>query len=154
MGDTFGFQFVEKLLPTHIRKNPLVYTAIMFIIVFFCAVIWYFLRSFMTYQTTFYLCCCEVLSTVGLLPQLFMFHRDKRVSPLLSNFVVFTACNRIIMLTFWAAVPWLSTLSISNRPVQIVSECFNLLILSDFMYYWVRSKVRGEKEIVLGDFGV
>ena len=38
-----------------------------------------------------------------------------------------------------------------NRGIQMASEMLNLLILSDFLFYWVRSKVRGEKDIIIGD---
>lgn len=154
--DTFGFQFVEDFIPPkHIlKKNPLVYTAIMSIIVLAGTVLWYLLRGILTTTTSFYFCFYEILSAVGLLPQLFMFHRDKRVNTLLANFMVLSAYNRMIMFTFWALIPWLTNLKLANRPVQMASEGFNLLILSDFMYYWCRSKVRGEKQIVIGDFNV
>jgi len=97
----------------------------------------------------------EVLGFFALLPQLWMFQRDKVVSQALGNFVGFTALHRCFTLLFWVLFPVVyRSRVLDNRIIQMVSEVVNLLVLSDFLYYYIRAKVRGEKEITIRDFDV
>lgn len=94
----------------------------------------------------------EVMGFFALLPQLWMFQRDKVVSQALGNFIGFTALHRFLTLLFWIAFPIVyKSRVLDNRIIQMVSEVINLLILSDFLFYYIRSKIRGEKDIVISE---
>ena len=74
-----------------------------------------------------------------------MFQKDKVASPQLANFVVLIALNRLCTLTFWTIYPWVFSWRYpDNRGVQMASEIINLLIISDFLYYFIKAKIRGE----------
>lgn len=118
------------------------------------ALLWYCIRrSHHSFLVSYFCCFYEVMGAFALIPQLWMFQKDKRVSPPLANFVVLTAFNRLCTLLFWISYPrvyyWRYP---DNRGIQMASETINILILSDFLYYWVRSKMRGDKEVVIGDW--
>merc|ERR1711941_169578 len=120
------------------------------------AVIWYMIRSTNSYSltshTATYTCFTEALSAVALLPQLWMFRADKRVDQNLASFIVAVAVNRMCTLLFWTCLPFLvlhKWAVPTNRSVQMALETINLLILADFLYYWVRAKLRGDKEVIL-----
>eukprot|EP00928_Gymnodinium_smaydae_P058555 TRINITY_DN41746_c0_g1_i1.p1 TRINITY_DN41746_c0_g1~~TRINITY_DN41746_c0_g1_i1.p1 ORF type:complete len:265 (+),score=39.97 TRINITY_DN41746_c0_g1_i1:92-886(+) len=158
--DNFGIHLFQKLqlLPKSgpFREGPLAASLFLYSVVTVMAFGWYLVRkSQHSFLTSYFCCFYEVLSAVALFPQLWMFNQDKRVSPLLANFVVLTAVNRLCTLAFWVCYPkvyiWRYP---DNRGIQMASECLNLLILSDFLFYWVRSKVRGDTEIIIGDGNV
>eukprot|EP00929_Paragymnodinium_shiwhaense_P042319 TRINITY_DN21917_c0_g1_i1.p1 TRINITY_DN21917_c0_g1~~TRINITY_DN21917_c0_g1_i1.p1 ORF type:complete len:264 (-),score=32.20 TRINITY_DN21917_c0_g1_i1:180-971(-) len=155
--DNFAVHLFQKfdLLPKTgpLAEGPLLSAVFMYSLVAVCALAWYSVRRTRHSFLTSYFCCYyEVLTMVALFPQLWMFHQDKRVSPLLGNFVVLTALNRFFTLLFWASYPRVFLYRYpDNRGVQMASEILNILILSDFIYYWVRSKMRGDKEIIIGD---
>lgn len=155
--DNFGIQALERLgwLPSKIplfQRNAiamgLLYTGIAIV-----ALVWYCIRrSPHSFALSYFCCYYEVMSAVALFPQLWMFHQDKRVQPLLANFVVLTAVSRACTLCFWISYPWVYHWSYpDNRGIQMASETLNILILSDFLYYWLRAKLKGESEITLGD---
>lgn len=155
--DNFGIHVFEKLelLPkqSSLRTSPVVAASFLYFSVAVMALIWYFVRrSQHSFLVSYFCCFYEVLGAVALIPQLWMFHQDKRVSPLLANFVVLTAMNRFCTLLFWIFYPrvyyWRYP---DNRGIQMASETLNLLVLSDFLFYWVRSKLRGDREVILGD---
>jgi len=55
------------------------------------------------------------------------------------------ALNRICTLAFWTVYPWIFHWRYpDNRGIQMASEILNLLIISDFLFYYVRAKLRGE----------
>lgn len=158
--DNFGIHVFEKLelLSKHspLRTSPLVAASFLYSMVAVMALIWYCVRrSHHTFLVSYFCCFYEVLGAVALIPQLWMFHQDKRVSPLLANFVVLTAMNRFCTLLFWIFYPrvyyWRYP---DNRGIQMASETLNLLVLSDFLFYWVRSKLRGDREVILGDMNL
>eukprot|EP00397_Hematodinium_sp_SG-2012_P050501 GEMP01058733.1.p1 GENE.GEMP01058733.1~~GEMP01058733.1.p1 ORF type:complete len:256 (+),score=31.08 GEMP01058733.1:62-829(+) len=94
----------------------------------------------------------EVIGFLALMPQLWMFQRDRVVSKCLGNFIVCTALHRACTLSFWLCFPIVYTgRHMDNRTTQISSEILNLLILSDFLYYYVRAQMRGDKDIIIGD---
>mmetsp|Transcript_7582 Transcript_7582/g.7474 ORF Transcript_7582/g.7474 Transcript_7582/m.7474 type:complete len:85 (+) Transcript_7582:1166-1420(+) len=79
-----------------------------------------------------------------------MFQQDKVVSAPLANFVVLTAASRACTLIFWFSYPLIFKHAYpDNRGVQMASETLNLLILSDFLYYYFRSRLRGEPQVIL-----
>merc|ERR1712100_628022 len=112
---------------------------------------WFLVRQSMpTFGLSCYICYFEVMSAVSLIPQLWMFHKDKRVPSLLADFVVLVSAGRLCTCGFWLVFPWIYTWGVpSNRGIQLMLEAFNLLVLSDFLFYWVRAKIRGDHEIVI-----
>merc|ERR1739848_211950 len=94
------------MLPSEAGKGGRIYTAIaasfLYAVVAIGAFGWYTVRrSQLNFMKSYFTCFYEVMSGVALIPQLWMFHQDKRVSPPLANFVVLTALNRLCTLTFW-----------------------------------------------------
>lgn len=155
--DSFGIHFFEKLelLPKTgpLKSSPLIASLFLYSVVTVLAFAWYCVRrSHHTFAISYFCCFYEVMGAIALIPQLWMFQQDKRVSPPLANFVVLTAVNRLCTLMFWIAYPRVYVWRYpDNRGIQMASETLNLLILSDFLYCWVRSKLRGDKEVIIGD---
>lgn len=153
--DNFGIQVFDRfdLLPKSgpLSYRPLAAASFLYMVVGIVACLWYLVRQTMpTFGLSCYCCYYEVMSAASLIPQLWMFHKDKRVPELLANFVVLVAVGRLCTLGFWAVYPWIYRWSVpSNRGIHMALEAFNLLILSDFLYYWVRAKIRGQRDIVL-----
>lgn len=153
--DNFGIQLFDKfnLVPKSgpFSYRPVAAASFLYIVVAVLACLWYLVRQGMpSFGLSCYCCYYEVMSAVSLIPQLWMFHKDKRVPELLANFVVLVAVGRLCTLGFWAVYPWIYRWGVpSNRSIHMALEAFNLLILSDFLYYWVRAKLRGEREVVL-----
>lgn len=113
---------------------------------------WYYFRRYKNqdFSTAMFCSSYEVLGFLALLPQLWMFQSEKVVSQALGNFIGFTALHRLLTLSFWLFFPLVHTHRVlDNRMIQMSSEVINLLIIADFLYYYVRSYVRGEKEIVI-----
>jgi len=155
--DNFGIHLFKKFgwLPKQGRlsEGPVVATCFLYASIAVMALGWYFVRrSPHNFLVSYFCCFYEVTGAVALVPQLWMFHQDKRVSPLLANFVVFTALNRLLTLSFWVCYPWVYIYRYpDNRGIQMASETLNILILSDFLFYWVRSKLRGDVVVIIGD---
>jgi hypothetical protein len=155
--DNFGIQLFDKfgILPElgTGRFRPFAAASVLYTFAGILAVIWYMMRTANPYRLTSYTCFSEALSAVALLPQLWMFRSDKRVDKNLATFVVAVAVSRICTLIFWTLLPYFLVQKwavVSNRPIQMKLEIVNLLILSDFLYYWVRAKLRGDKDVTLG----
>jgi len=155
--DNFGIQALERLglVPPSVpslQRNAIA-MGLMYTGIAVTALLWYCVRrSHHSFALSYFCCYYEVMCAVALFPQLWMFHQDRRVQPLLANFVVLTAVSRACTLTFWIAYPWVFVWSYpDNRGIQMVSETLNILILSDFLFYWLRAKLRGESEVTLGD---
>ena len=180
--DNFGIHIFERLelvgKNSPLKNNPFLAASFLYASVAVIALLWYAVRkSQRSFLVSYFCCYYEAMGAVALIPQLWMFHQDKRVSPLLANFVVLTAMHRLFTLAFWIFYPrvfiWRYP---DNRGVQIASETLklgvaevtgqvlvhlgplvspvdarNLLILSDFLFYWLRSKLRGDREVIIGD---
>jgi len=117
-----------------------------------CAICWHIWRRFdhRDFTSAFFCSYYEILGFFALLPQLWMFQKDKIVSQQLGNFVGFTALNRCFTFLFWILFPLVfPRRQLDNRMVQMLSEVLNIAILSDFLFYYIRSKVRGDKEIII-----
>jgi len=155
--DIFGLQVFQRLnfFPkgSMWKDSPLVAASFLYFVIAVLAFLWNLVRRGVRSFAINYFCCFyEVACAVALIPQLWMFQQDKRVSPLLGNFVVWTALSRMTLLLFWVLFPWVYPLRIpENRGIQMASEILNLLILSDFLYYWARAKLRGDNDIVIGE---
>jgi len=158
--DNFGIQLFDRwdLLPKggSFRLRPLAAASFLYIVAGCVALVWSFFRTSGVYNS--YTCFNEAMSAVALLPQLWMFQHDKRVDSQLASFVVMVAVNRLCTLMFWTFLPFLvgRWAVPTNRSTQMALEALNLLILADFLYYWMRAKLRGEKDIILpsSDCGV
>jgi hypothetical protein len=126
------------------------YTFIYIIAAIF-GLIWYLVRrSHQGFFISYFCCYYEALCAVALLPQLWMFQQDRVVSPQLANFVALTAANRLFTLVFWVAYPYVFWNRYpDNRGVQMTSEVLNLLILSDFLYYFIKARMKGQQVVVI-----
>lgn len=152
--DNFGINLLQKVGVLPVGKDgPLAGAVFLYPLVALLGLLWCLVRrGNQTWALSYFCCFYEALSAVALIPQLWMFHQTKRVSPTLALFVVATALNRVFTLTFWVTYPWVHIWRYpDNRGIQIVSETVNLLILSDFLFYWIRSKIRGDTEIIIGN---
>mmetsp|Transcript_96186 Transcript_96186/g.206398 ORF Transcript_96186/g.206398 Transcript_96186/m.206398 type:complete len:264 (-) Transcript_96186:98-889(-) len=153
--DDFGIQVYQRLGLLKgmdvTRSRTLIAVSFLYVAIAVLALCWYFVRrSSLSFGLSYFCCFYEVMSALALIPQLWMFQKDKRVQPLLANFIVLTALSRLCTLTFWFAYPRVFIHSYpDNRGIQMASESVNILILSDFLYYWARAKLRGEKEVIL-----
>lgn len=153
--DDFGIQLYQKLGllgndPDSPYRTALAWSLLQ-IAVALLALFWWSIRSSRRSFLSSYFCCFyEAMAALALIPQLWMFQKDKVVQPVMANFVVLTAISRFCTLLFWVFYPRVMFWTYpDNRGVQMASESLNILILSDFLYHWVRSKLRGEKEIYL-----
>lgn len=113
--------------------------------------VWYvFRRSSLSFFSSYFCCYYEALGAVALLPQLWMFQQDRVVSPQLANFVALTAANRLFTLIFWVSYPYIYWNRYpDNRGVQMTSEILNLIILSDFLYYFVKARMKGQNVVII-----
>mmetsp|Transcript_7679 Transcript_7679/g.14347 ORF Transcript_7679/g.14347 Transcript_7679/m.14347 type:complete len:263 (-) Transcript_7679:52-840(-) len=156
--DNFGIQLFEKLelLPKQgisLFLRNIIAMSFLYTVVAVLAFFWYLVRrSHHSFLLSYYCCYYEVMCAMALLPQLWMFQKDKRVPQLLGNFVVLNAVSRACTLCFWFFYPSVYRWSYpDNRGIQMASEVLNILILADFLYYWTKSRIRGETEVVLGE---
>lgn len=155
--DNFGIQIFDAFdcLPKSgpLQHRPIAAASFLYFLVAVAALVWYCVRAgSLSFASGYFCCFYEAMSAVALIPQLWMFNKDKRVPSLLATFVVLVAVGRVCTLAFWWSYtlvhPWRSP---ANRGIQMSFETLNLLILSDFLYYWGRSKWLGQKDVVLGD---
>mmetsp|Transcript_7616 Transcript_7616/g.8528 ORF Transcript_7616/g.8528 Transcript_7616/m.8528 type:complete len:115 (+) Transcript_7616:84-428(+) len=98
--DTFGIHAFERLeliaKNSPLKTNPFLAASFLYAVVAVLAMLWYFVRkSQRSFLVSYFCCYYEAMGAVALIPQLWMFHQDKRVSPLLANFVVLTAMHRL-----------------------------------------------------------
>lgn len=156
--DNFGIVLFDRLglVP---KSGPLSNRAVLaavflYAVILVLALLWSCVRqSTGSWLMSYYCCVYEAICTVALLPQLWMFHKDKWVNQLLGTFVVMVALNRLCTLTFWLTYTWVNPYSApANRYIQICIELLNLAVLGDFLYYFVRAKLRGEKRIKIGSW--
>ncbi|KAF4674806.1 hypothetical protein FOL47_008684 [Perkinsus chesapeaki] len=136
--DNFGQAFFQRMgVPV---TTPLTRYGFIYLFTAVLAFLWYLVRrSHSSFYVSYFCCFYEVLCAVALFPQLWMFQQDKVVSAPLANFVVLTAVNRACTLIFWFSYPLIFEYAYpDNRGVQMASETLNLLILSDFLYYYFR----------------
>eukprot|EP00931_Biecheleriopsis_adriatica_P031885 TRINITY_DN18650_c0_g1_i1.p1 TRINITY_DN18650_c0_g1~~TRINITY_DN18650_c0_g1_i1.p1 ORF type:complete len:258 (-),score=41.19 TRINITY_DN18650_c0_g1_i1:184-957(-) len=152
--DSFGIQVLEQIgcLPKTgpLSCRPLAASLVLYASVAIIALMWYCVRESRSLVQGYYTCFYEALFAVALLPQLWMFQQEKRVSSSMAAFVIAVAASRLCVLGFWTCFPVVyPMLSPSNRGIQMASETVNILILSDFIFHWAKSKLRGEKDVVL-----
>ena len=148
--DSFSQNFLIRLRVPRDMVHKLRY-GFVYLIAAVVGIVWYFVRrSSQTFLVSYFCCYYEALCAVALLPQMWMFQQDRIVSPQLANFVALTAANRLFTLVFWFAYPYVFWNRYpDNRGVQMTSEVLNLLILSDFLYYFVRARIKGQQVVVI-----
>lgn len=146
--DSFGdiIDFQSSTLGLLIRR--------IFVSISFSSVVgflwWAIRRSHQSFASSYFACFYEVLGAVALFPQLWMFQKTRVASAQLANFVAMMALNRICTLGFWIVYPWIFHWRYpDNRGIQMASEVINLLIISDFLYYYARAKLRGDEVVRL-----
>jgi len=156
--DNFGIHIFDRFQLTPksglFASRPVLAASFVYGVTLVLAFFWSFVRvSAGSWSVNYFCCVYEVMCMLALIPQLWMFHQDKWVSQLLSWFVVMVALNRVCTLTFWISYPWVNPWSSpANRGIQIFTELLNLAVLGDFLFYWVRAKIRGEKRIRVGSW--
>lgn len=152
--DSFGIQVFERLgcLPKTgpLSRRPLAASLVLYVSVMILALAWYCVRESRSFTHGYFTCFYEALFAVALLPQLWMFQQEKRVPSSMAAFVIAVAASRLCVLGFWACFPLVyPTLNPSNRGIQMASETVNVLILSDFIFHWAKSMMKGEKDVIL-----
>jgi len=155
--DNFGIQLFDRfgLTPSSglFSNKTILASSFLYVIIGATTVLWYGLRSLTSFTSSLsaYTCLCEVLSALALVPQLWMFQKEKRASSLLGTFVVLVAVGRLCTLLFWVMLPILvgKYAVPTNRNVQICLEILNIAILGDFLYYWGKARMRGLSEVIL-----
>lgn len=156
--DSFGIEFFDRfqLVPKtgFFSSRPLIAASFIYTVTLILAFFWSFIRASAGDWSLNYFCCLyEVMCMVALIPQLWMFHKDKWVTSLLGWFVVMVAANRVCTLTFWVTYTWVNPWSTpANRTTQIITELLNIAVLGDFLFYWGRAKMRGESRIRVGSW--
>jgi hypothetical protein len=142
--DDFGEVLIAKLLPkAEKEKTRTLKWVVLYAMAILGSCVWFRIRRTTSdFMTGMFCCFYEVITSVALLPQLWMFHKEKVVSQMLANFVVFVAVNRLCIFSFWAFYPWVFYgRHPDNRGIQMASEALNLLILGDFLFYYIRAKL-------------
>jgi hypothetical protein len=163
--DTFGIHLFERFQNFDKFGKPargpchtgVVSALVLYSFVAVMSVAWHHVRFLAVQQSLFanpceyYLSFYEMLAALCLLPQVWMFHLDKRVPSVLANFVLFFALHKLLVLVFWAAYPFLKGDYPTNRTIQMAFVAMSLLIQADFLYYWTRSAMRGYLDVVLDE---
>jgi len=115
-------------------------------------VVWYSVQgddrpSLVGYSMSF----ADVLGAMALLPQMWMFHKEKRAPIHLATMVLLVVGSRMCIISTVILRPFVygRTLSLSNVVQQLSSETMFILIFADFLYFFARSKARGDKDIIL-----
>lgn len=100
---------------------------------------------------SFWECYNDSVLALALLPQLFMFYnkRPRTVSALLGNFVICLLIARILALAYWLSFPLFHVEAATGRGVHMFTELLNLFILSDFLYYYLKAKLKGLQYVTL-----
>ena len=85
------------------------------------------------------------LESIAILPQLQITKHKGRVDPLMSNYMLLLCLYRLLYIAHWFTTP--------NRTDSIIKcLCFvHVCLFADFVYYYIRSRRRGERDTVLDD---
>lgn len=100
---------------------------------------------------SFWECFNDSVLALALLPQLFMFYnkRPRKVTNLLGTFVAMLFCARILAFIYWLSFPLFHRSQPTGRGIHLTTEALNILILVDFLYYYVKAKLSGQEDIAL-----
>ncbi|CDJ39349.1 hypothetical protein, conserved [Eimeria tenella] len=96
-------------------------------------------------------CFNDSVLALALLPQLQMFYskRPRKVSNLLGTFVAMLFCARVLAFLYWLSFPLFHRSQPTGRGIHLATEALNILILLDFLYYYVKAKLAGQEDIAL-----
>ncbi|KAL8432432.1 hypothetical protein Efla_000209 [Eimeria flavescens] len=96
-------------------------------------------------------CFNDSVLALALLPQLFMFYnkRPRRVTNLLGTFVAMLFCARTLAFIYWISFPLFHRGQPTGRGIHLATEALNIVILLDFLYYYVKAKLSGQEDIAL-----
>jgi len=94
-----------------------------------------------------YATSCDAFSYTALLPQLWMFHKEKSINFQLGNFVFYIIVHRVGAMAFYISYAYVKMFSFSSVMRSVGCEIFNILIAADFLYFYCRAKYRGEGKI-------
>ncbi|CDJ69582.1 hypothetical protein, conserved [Eimeria necatrix] len=96
-------------------------------------------------------CFNDSVLALALLPQLQMFYskRPRKVSHLLGTFVAMLFCARVLAFLYWLSFPLFHRSEPTGRGIHLATEALNILILLDFLYYYVKAKLAGQEDIAL-----
>eukprot|EP00922_Rhytidocystis_sp_ex-Travisia-forbesii_P005268 GHVS01007682.1.p1 GENE.GHVS01007682.1~~GHVS01007682.1.p1 ORF type:complete len:357 (+),score=55.77 GHVS01007682.1:243-1313(+) len=100
---------------------------------------------------SFWECFDDSVLSIALLPQLFMFYnkRPRKVNALLGRFVVCLLLARALAFAYWLTFPLFHAVPQRGRGVHLFTEALNLLILSDFVFYYIKAKLKGHQHVTL-----
>lgn len=96
-------------------------------------------------------CFNDSVLALALLPQLFMFYnkRPRKVTNLLGTFVAMLFCARMLAFIYWLSFPLFHRGQPTGRGIHLATEALNILILLDFLYYYIKAKLSGQEDIAL-----
>ncbi|POM83416.1 ER lumen protein retaining receptor family protein [Cryptosporidium meleagridis] len=144
--------FIQKKSNRYYSISKKIFWLTIYILNIFLGLIIFFLRKSSSPPIiSFWESYMDSLLSLALLPQIFMFYNKKprKVSSLLAHFVVFILLARVFMLLYWILYPLFKLSIVPGRKLHIFSESLNVTFLMHFMYYFIRSKLNGENEILL-----
>ncbi|CAD7949960.1 unnamed protein product [Amoebophrya sp. A120] len=87
--------------------------------------------------------CCEIIQLLACLPQLYILHVERRIPALLGDFLMLQGAAKLSLFTFWLLFPVTHGWTPSNWLVATGTEFFNILILLDFMIFYLRTTFFG-----------
>ncbi|KAJ1607465.1 hypothetical protein OJ253_2345 [Cryptosporidium canis] len=149
---TFGNDiYNSKCNKLHPTSQKIFWLTIYVINLFLGSLIFIFRKSTSPSLISFWESYMDSLLSLALLPQIYMFYNKKprKVSSLLAHFVAFILLARLLMLLYWIVYPLFKYSVVPGRRLHIFSESLNVIFLSHFMYYFLRSKLLGENYIFL-----
>eukprot|EP00922_Rhytidocystis_sp_ex-Travisia-forbesii_P066104 GHVS01098169.1.p1 GENE.GHVS01098169.1~~GHVS01098169.1.p1 ORF type:complete len:285 (+),score=18.92 GHVS01098169.1:293-1147(+) len=96
-------------------------------------------------------CFDDSVLALALLPQLFMFYnkRPRKVNALLGRFVVCLLLARVLAFAYWLTFPWFHASPQRGRGVHLFTEALNILVLADFVFYYIKAKLKGQEHVTL-----
>jgi len=143
--DVTGWFLLKKLVPRRFENALWVKHGGLPFASLFLAFLWSLFRYDEEAQTRgpvmFFACaCCEICQLMAVLPQLHILHVQRRIPALLGDFLMLQGVGKLCLLGFWVLFPALHGWTPSNWLVATCTEFFNIMILLDFMVFYLRSK--------------
>lgn len=153
--DDFGVQIFERLnfRPTSglLRHRPILGACFFYFVVAMSAAVWHSVQGGRSRFVGYISCFTDVLGAMALLPQIWMFHKEKRAPAHLATLVLLIVSARmcIVQHIILRAIVYGRTVFLTNVMQLLSRETMFILIFADFLYFFARSKARGEKDIIL-----
>mmetsp|Transcript_22163 Transcript_22163/g.55883 ORF Transcript_22163/g.55883 Transcript_22163/m.55883 type:complete len:386 (-) Transcript_22163:44-1201(-) len=155
--DVFGRELLRKIVPTHMQNWKLVQHGGLVFCSLIVASLWSVTRCSLIispatddvhYAFSLCLLCsiCEVIQVMSVLPQLLMLYKTRRIPALLGDFLMFQGVAKGCTLLFWVLFPSVNGWSPHNHNMATLTEFFNLLVLSDFIYFYIKSRAISRRD--------